>query len=275
MDSYFYVVILAGVIAGAATGLLGAFIIGMRVPFIGTCISHAAMAGFIYGSLLLGFISPSLAPAGAVAGGIISSIIAALSLATIRPDKSRLDTNAALAIVFCFMLGVTFLGIGLNQGSRTEMLGLLWGNILFVSLGKTIVIAILAIALSVFVWFFNEEMKFLLFSRSIASATGVHASFVYCIFLVFCGVILAINLPLVGGLMIFSLITCPASAAFQLCRGYKAVLITSTILGMLSALVGFLISFYLNLPTGACIVIVSVAIFAVASAIKSAIGRSD
>jgi manganese/iron transport system permease protein len=275
MDSYFYMIILAGVIAGAATGLLGAFIIGMRVPFIGTCISHAAMAGFIYGSLLIGWVSPSLASTGAIAGGIITSVIAALSLAAIRPDKSRLDTNAALAIVFCFMLGITFLGIGLNQGSRTEMLGLLWGNILFVSMERTIVIAILALILIIFVWLFNKEMKVLLFSRSIAASTGVHEGLVYCLFLTLCGVILAVNLPLVGGLMIFSLITCPASAALQLCRGYKTVVITSTIFGMLSALIGFVISFYLNLPTGACIVIVSVAIFAIASAFRAITGRSD
>jgi manganese/iron transport system permease protein len=275
MDPYFYIVILAGIIAGAATGLLGVYIIGMRVPFIGTCISHASMAGFIYGGLMLGLVNPSFASAGAFAGGIISSVIAALSLAAIRPDKSRIDVNAVLAIVFCFMLGLTFLGIGLNQGSRTEMLGLLWGNILFVSRARTIVIAVLAIVLIIFIRLFNMEMKVLLFSRSIAAATGVHENFVYCLFLVLCGIILAVILPLVGGLMIFSLITCPASAAFQLCRGYKAVLISSAVFGMLSSLLGFLISFCLNLPTGACIVLVSVVIFAAVWVFKAVSGHSD
>ena len=47
MDPYFYLVIVAGLIAGASTGLLGVYIVGMRIPFIGICISHAAMAGSI------------------------------------------------------------------------------------------------------------------------------------------------------------------------------------------------------------------------------------
>ena len=71
----------------------------------------------------------------------------ALSMAAIPPDKSRLDTNVGLAILFSFLLGLTFLGIGLMEDSRSEILGLLWGSILFVQ--KKSVIAITAIALLV------------------------------------------------------------------------------------------------------------------------------
>ena len=274
MDPYFYPVILAGMIAGASTGLLGAFIIGMRVPFIGTCISHASMAGFIYGGLL-SFGNPDLWPITSSLGGISASVISALSLATIREDKTRLDKNVGLAIIFCFMLGITFLGIGLNQNSRTDMLNLLWGNILFVDKTRMITIAILAIVLGLFIILFNKEMKVLLFSRSIAAATGVHESLVYCLFLTLCGIVLAVNLPLVGGLMIFSLITCPAAAAYQICKGYYSVIITSSLFGMLSALSGFFISYYMNLPTGACIVIVSVFLFALTTLYKNLTGRHN
>ena len=136
-------------------------------------------------------------------------------------------------------------------------------------------IAVLAVALLLFVVLFHKEMKILLFSRSIAAATGVHESFVYCLFLTLCGIILAINMPLVGGLMIFSLITCPAAAAYQICTGYISVIITSTLLGMISALAGFLFSYYLDLPTGACIVIVSVLIFFLATFYKTIASRND
>jgi manganese/iron transport system permease protein len=263
MDPYFYLVIVAGLIAGASTGFLGVYIVGMRIPFIGTCISHATMAGFIYGSFLV-FESQALTAASPIVGGITASVIAALSLAVIRPDKSRMDTNVGLAIVFCLMLGLTFLGIGLNQGSRSDMLGLLWGNLLFVDRPGTIIIAAMAIVLAVFSVLFNKELKVLLFSRSIAAATGIHEGFVYCLFLVLCGLILAVNLPLIGGLMIFSLITCPAAAAYQICTGHKSVTFAATIFGILSVLVGFLVSYYFNLPTGACIVIVSTGVFGVA-----------
>jgi manganese/iron transport system permease protein len=138
-----------------------------------------------------------------------------------------------------------------------------------------VVIAVAAAGLAVFVAAFNKELKVLLFSRTIASATGVHETFVYALFLGLCGVILAVNLPLVGGLMIFSLITNPAAAAYQLCRGHRAVVGVSTLFGTLSAVGGFVVSYYADLPTGACIVLASAAIFALAAAYRAVARRAD
>jgi len=124
------------------------------------------------------------------------------------------------------------------------------------------VIVATAIVLAVFAMLFNKELKVILFSRQIAAATGVHSGLVYGLFLALCGLIISINIKLIGGMMIFSLITNPAAAAYQLCRGHRSLVLTATVFGMLSAVVGFGISFYLDLPTGACIVLVSTAIFA-------------
>lgn len=262
MDSFFYLIIFAGAIAGASTGLLGVYIVGMRMPFIGTCISHAAMAGTIF-SCILG-INP-------IIGAVALSVLSAMSMAATAPEKSRLDTNVGLAVMFSLMLGLTFLGMGLVKNSRSEMLGLLWGSILFVQPKSVIAITIIGILLVIFSVLFNKEMKVLLFSRSIASATGVHERFVYCLFLAMCGITLSVNLQIIGGLMIFSLITNPAAAAYQICKGHKAVVITSIFFGILSTGVGFFISFYFNLPTGACIVIISTLIFAIAAFYRSII----
>jgi manganese/iron transport system permease protein len=256
MDPFFYLIIFAGAVAGASTGLLGVYIVGMRMPFIGTCISHAAMAGTVF-SCLLG-INPLI-------GAVAFSVASAMSMAAIPPEKSRLDTNVGLAVMFSLMLGLTFLGMGLMENSRSEMLGLLWGSILFVRKKSVIAITAIGLLLVLFSVLFNKEMKVLLFSRSIASATGVHEGLVYCLFLALCGITLSVNLQIIGGLMIFSLITNPAAAAYQICRGHKAVVITSVLFGVLSTTAGFFLSFYLDLPTGACIVIVSTLIFAVSA----------
>jgi manganese/iron transport system permease protein len=259
VDSFFYMVILAGAISGASTGLLGVYIIGMRMPFIGTCISHAAMAGTMFG-ILLGV--------GPTAGAIGAAVITSASLAAIKPGKAKMDTNVGLAILFTLMLGLTFLGMGLIEGSRSEVLGLLWGSILFVDSSAVIGIAIIAAVMLVFLLIFNKEMKAILFSRQMARATGIHQGFVYLLFLVLCGVVLSMNLKMIGGLMIFSLITNPAAAAYQLFKGYTTVAVGAAMLGMFTAVSGFLVSFYFDLPTGACIVVVSSLIFAAAAGIR-------
>jgi manganese/iron transport system permease protein len=266
MDPFFYLVIVAGVIGGASTGLLGVYIVGMRIPFIGTCISHAAMAGTVFASLV------GLNP---TAGAVAASVLTSVPLAANRPHKSRLSADVGLAILFSLMLGLTFLGMGLIQNSRSEILGLLWGSILFVHRDSVVLIAVTGALLVMFTIVFNKELKLLMFSRSIAAATGTHEGLVYCLFLIVCGLILAVNLKVIGGLMIFSLITNPAAAAYQVCRGHKSVVITSTLLGALSAVVGFLFSFYIGLPTGACIVIVSTAAFGIAALYRRLSVSSD
>ncbi len=253
MDSFFYLVILAGAIAGAGTGLLGVYIIGMRMPFIGTCIAHSAMAGTIF-AVLLG-INPTL-------GAFTLSIVSALSLAALPPEKARIDTNVGLAVLFSLMLGLTFLGIGLVKGQRSDIMGMLWGSLLFVQKESVIIIAAGTAVLVVFTFLFNKELKILLFSRQIAAVSGIHHFLVYCLFLALCGFILSVNLKLVGGLMIFALTINPAAAAYQICRGYRSVVVVSALFGMLSTVAGFLVSFYFDLPTGASIVLVSALIFA-------------
>jgi manganese/iron transport system permease protein len=266
MDPFFYLILLAGAIAGASCGLLGVYLVGLRLPFVGIFISHTAMAGTVF-SLLLG-LNPLWGP-------VTVSAVAATSLAAIRPERSRVDPNVALAILFSLMLGLTFLGIGLMQDSRSEVLGLLWGSILFVQRRSVLVIALAAAAFALFALAFSKELKVLLFSRPIAAATGVHETFVYALFLALSGVILAVNLPLVGGLMIFSLITNPAAAAYQVCRGHRSVIFASTLFGTLSAVGGFVFSYCLNLPTGACTVLTSTVLFALAVAWRTLAGRAD
>ena len=75
--------------------------------------------------------------------------------------------------------------------------------------------------------------------------------------------------------VLFSLITNPAAAAYQICRGHRAVVATSTALGLVSAVGGFIASYYLNLPTGACIVLTSTGLFALAAAWRAASARTD
>jgi manganese/iron transport system permease protein len=83
MDIVFWApVMVGGLVAGASSGLLGVFIVGMRIPFLGVCVSHAALAGAIYGSLMGLEGQMLLIPA------LIGAILTAVSLGLITPPKN-------------------------------------------------------------------------------------------------------------------------------------------------------------------------------------------
>ena len=78
---------------------------------------------------------------------------------------------------------------------------------------------------------------------------------------------LTVNFQTVGGLMIYSLVTNPAAAAFQLVKGCGRAVVLAMVLGAVSGLGGFLIAAATNLPSGAVIVLFSSALVAVAGII--------
>ncbi len=246
---------IAGLLGGASAGLAGAYIVGMRIPFVGVCIAHAAMAGAVWGRLLGLPEMPST---------LVLSVATSASLALLGRGRLRVDVNVALGVLFSLMMGLVFLGIGLSPGARGPLLGLLWGSLVFVSWPEVAWVAATSGALFLFVALFSKEMCAILFSRSLAAATGLHERFVLLIFLALCGATLAVNLSTVGGLMIYGLLSIPAAAAFQMCRGYWPAVLASTALGGACALGGFLAAWWLRhweVPVGACIVLVAVCVF--------------
>ncbi|MBN1345896.1 MAG: metal ABC transporter permease [Phycisphaerae bacterium] len=255
LDSFFIPIVVAGLVGGASSGLLGVYIMGMRMPFVGVCISHAAMAGAVFG-VLAGL--PEL-PCALAAAAVATAV-----LGVIPPGRMRLDVNVAMGVLFPLMMGLTFLGIGLMQGPKTEILGLLWGSLLFVTERDVLLIVAAGLALLIFSALFAKEMRAILFSRMLAAATGVHGQLVYVLFLALCGLVLTVNLQTVGGLMIFALIANPAAAALQIGRGYRSICLLATGMGGISAVLGLWVAYELDLPTGACIVLVSTGFFLLA-----------
>ncbi len=260
--SYLIPILVAGLLGGASAGLAGAYIVGMRIPFVGACIAHAAMAGAIWGRLIGLPEMPS---------AVVLSIVTSASLALLGRERLRVDANVALGVLFSLMMGLVFLGIGLSPGARGPLLGLLWGSLVFVGWSEAAMVAATSGALFLFVVLFSKEMCAILFSRSLAAATGLHERSVLLVFLALCGATLAVNLSTVGGLMIFGLLSIPAAAAFQLCRGYWPTVLASTALGAACALGGFLAAWWLRhweVPVGACIVLAAVLVFFAAALLR-------
>jgi len=215
--------------------------------------SHAAMAGSVFGYL---FGWPQ------TLCGIAAAVLASLIVSLLTQERIRINTDVALGIILSLTMGLAFLGIGLVSGPKTRVLGLIWGSLLFVSWRDVLVIAATSVALLLFVVLFSKEMKAVLFSRVLAKASGVHEGFVWGLFLALCGATLTVNLNTVGGLMIYSLMVNPAVSALQVCHTFRMALVAAAFFGALSALGGFIIAYHFNLPTGACIVLFSSALFA-------------
>lgn len=242
----FGVILAAAVLAGVSAGVLGVFVIGLRMPFLAICTAHSALAGAVIAELF-GFSANTGAFIGACAGALILS-------ALLR--RRDIDINAALGILFSLTIGIAFLGIGMSSGPKTGMFSLLWGSLLFVGWQHVLVMLIIAVVLTGFVSLFGKQLKVLLFNRELSSLL-IREGVILTVLLVLTSAIIAVNMEIIGGLLMFSLLSNPAIAALKLARSFESSLWLSGLFGVLSAVGGFFAAYIWNLPTGACIVLVS------------------
>ncbi len=246
------------VISGATCGVVGVFIVLWRIGFMGICISHAAFAGALIG--LWAGIPP-------LAGGLVGSLGAA-SIVGPLANRPALTLDAAIGVVFSVVMSIAILMLSMLPGSRTEGLNFLWGNLLTVTTLDLWVMSIAAIGLFSFVYFFFKEIKATISQRRAAMAAGIPTQVMYYSSLIFLGLIVAVAIKAVGGILIYALIVTPAATALQLTYSLERMFIYSAVLGIFSSVAGLFVSFFFSIPTGAAIVLTA-AVFLILALILS------
>lgn len=190
-------------------------------------------------------------------------LFASASSALIGPiaEKSDFDPNISVGIIFSIVLGMAFLGMGLIEGPKTEALKFIWGNILTISNDDILLLFITtAVTVGIIILLF-KEIQAVIFHREIARAAGIPEKVIFYLLLFLSGIVVTFNLNTIGGLLIFSLIINPPSAAYQLTYNLKKMFLISAIFGVSSCLTGLIFSYIFNVPSGAIIIIVSSVIF--------------
>jgi manganese/iron transport system permease protein len=242
--------------SGFTSGLLGLYVVGLNMPFLGIGMAHAAMAGAVLAHL---FGAPPLPCA------LLAALSAGAALAWIATTRVRSDLGTLTSILLSFTMGLAFLGIGLNKGEMSPLLSLLWGSLLFVRPVDVVLLFVLGAACCLLLFFCHRPLDTLLFSRGAARSCGLNERPLLLVFMGLAALIITLNLKITGGLLMYALLTNPAAAAFEIAESMPAARRWAAGLGVVSTVGGFLISYVLDLPTGASIVMVSTALFAAAA----------
>lgn len=245
--------LVASVLGGTACGIVGTWVVLLRIPFVGVAMSHAAFAGAV-ASLLVG-VNPLM-------GACALSVLSAVLVGPIA-DRGDLSPSVSIGILFSIVLGVGFMAMGFIQGPKTQALQLLWGSILTVTHGDLWLLALSLAAVLVFLTVLYKELKAVLYNREIARALGVPEKPIFYALLALTGIVVTANLETIGGLLIFSLIVSPAAAAYQLTYRISRLYLLSSLFAVVSCIVGVLASYALDVPSGASIILVSSGIFGV------------
>lgn len=241
--------LVACAIIGFTNGFLGAFVVLRRLALMADSLSHSLLPGLAVGLMLFG-----LAPGGLFAGALFAALLVALG-AQLLARGSRIKEDTALGILYtvAFSLGVILLSF---VKVRISLMHYLFGNILGVSnsdlwttYGISLVVIPLLIAL-------QRPLLLTLFDPSVAASQGVRVNTLNIILMVCLVLTLIASLQAIGVILLLGLLIAPAATVYLLSDSYSVLLWGGGVLGMLGSCFGLLLSYWLNLPSGACIVLV-------------------
>lgn len=248
-------VLIGGALIGFTNGFLGAFVVLRRLALMADSLSHSLLPGLALGVMVTG----SLAPMGLFFGGLIAALIVALG-AQLLARSSRLKEDTALGLLYtvAFSVGVVlvyFLKV------RVSLVHFLFGNILALSNTDLWMIYGISLAVVPLLTALQRPLLLTLFDPIVAASQGVRVNWLNFLLMAALVLTMIASLQAVGVIMLLGLLIAPAATIYLLCDSYPAMLWGGGALGMLGSCAGLLLSYHLNLPSGACIVLVLGAFF--------------
>ncbi|MBI9047026.1 MAG: metal ABC transporter permease [Anaerolineaceae bacterium] len=251
--------LVTGLLISIACGIIGTYVVLNRIVFISGGIAHAAYGGIGLGYFLK--ISP-------IIGAVVFSLAAAFSMGAIqRKTRERADTIIGVMWALGMAIGIIF--IDLAEGYKADLMSYLFGSILAVSPLEIWMMLILDILILLVVIIFYRELLAMSFDETFSTVQNVPVHFLQMIMIALVGLTVVMLMRVVGLIMIIALLTMPAAISNLFVKDMKKMMILSSLLGMVFTIVGLWLSYFLNLTSGATIILVAGITYLISHLIKA------
>jgi len=246
--------LLAALLVGVVCAVMGTFVVLKGLAFIGDAVSHAAFPGLVIAYII---------GVPLYIGGAIAAVATALAIGLVtRRSRLRFDTSVGVLFAGTFAFGVMLFST--IEGYVTDLLGYLLGNVLGIGVGDLIQVAILGAIVLAIVLAIRKELLFATFDPLGAAASGLPVARLEYLLLALLGVTIVVSIQAVGIIMVVAMLVTPAATAQLLVIRFGRMMAVGVALAAVSAVLGLYLSFYLNLASGASIVLVETVFFVIA-----------
>jgi ABC-type Mn2+/Zn2+ transport system permease subunit len=246
--------LVAATLVGGLCGLIGVYIVLRRMAYIGHGLSHA-----VFGGAVVSYVMSLNFFVGASIWGFLSAL-----LITLTTKKRKIGTDAAIGIITTasFALGVAL--ISRFRSFTRDFETALFGNILGVSEGDLLAIVVVAAFTAVVLFLGYKLFLFATFEPEVAKFYGVPTGWVDAMFSLVLAATIVVSMQVLGVTLIAAAIVIPPIVARLLTDSFKNMILLSTGLGAFCGLGGIYVSFYVDVSSGASVVLFSALLFVLA-----------
>jgi zinc transport system permease protein len=240
-----------GILVSICAALLGVSLVLKRYSMIGDGLSHVG-----FGSLAVA----TALNAAPLTVSIPLTLAAAFLLLRLS-ENSKINGDAAIALISTGSLAVGVVIISQTTGMNTDVCNYLFGSILAMNKNDVYLsIALSAAVLVLFVLFYNKLFA-VTFDETFARATGVKAGMYNMLTAFLTAITIVLGMRMMGALLISSLIIFPALTSMRLFKKFKSVTTCSAAISILCFCLGLTLSYLYATPTGASIVMMNIFAF--------------
>ena len=243
--------LLAGLLASIACGIMGVYVVSKRIVFMSGGIAHTAFGGVGLGYLL--GISP-------VVGALLFTLPASLFMGSIT-RKGKLPEDTAIGIIWAMGMALGIIFIGLAPGYAPDLMSYLFGNILLVPVSDLWLMLALDAGILLMVLVFRREFQAIAFDEEMSRVLGIPVDILYLVLLALVAFTVVILIRVVGIILVIALLTIPAALARQLSHNMTRMMGLAVGFSLLFTTGGLLLSYYLDLASGATIILLAGACF--------------
>lgn len=243
--------LLAGLLVSVICGIIGTLVVVNRLVFLSGGIAHAAFGG-IGLSFFLGL------PVMAVT--LCFSFVVALILAGVTlKAKHRSDTIVGVLWAVGMALGVIFLD--LTPGYNVDLMSYLFGSILMVTQLDLLVMVVVGTMVLFITGYYYQDLLAMSYDEEFARLRNVPVKPLYFLLVCMIALSVVVIIRVVGLILIIALLTIPPYIAEKYARSLRMMMVFSVLLSCLFASSGLLLSYFLNVTSGAAIIMVAAAGF--------------
>ncbi len=246
--------LLASIVAGALLGFLGVYVVLRRTVFVSAALTQLSTLGLIVALLVEENVGAQAEHAGVqLAVALVFSVVGALVLGAMQGGR-RLPNEAGVGM--CYVLAGALVILGANRliHAAHDLNSMVFGNAVAVPFSDVVVLAVVTAICALLHTVFQKELVFVSFDRETAEAMGLRAPAWNALLFFTIGLAIPASARALGALPVFAFLTIPASAALLLVQRLRTAFLVATVLGVVAAAGGYVLSWVWQIPTGATMV---------------------
>lgn len=249
---------LTALFASLVCGIVGTIIVEKKLVSFSGGIAHVSFGGIGLG-YLLGF-EP-------IFGGIGFAILSALGVAQIR-KRSNTNEDTLISMLWSAGMALGILFIALTPGYPPDMTSYLFGDILTVNNAYLKVMIGLSLVVILIVFLLYNYWKIYLFDEEYAGIMGIRTSGLEFILFLMISVSIVILIKVVGIILSLAMLTAPPAIVKLFTNRLSRVMIGASVLGVIFNIAGLTVSYKMNIPSGATIILITISSYLVALTMK-------